>query len=1187
MKIRQLITFFIVWFVMLNCCSPVTFADMTYKKCNIPIISDKAKQLTWNGLKKDGIIYITLEDACIITGSKIIITSNKEFVTERNSVKIFGNLENNAACLSVTELNANLLSWDGKNLTFPQVGFTNRILYEQPFNLNMTYFEGKVWVDLFSYANCFGADINILTKNSESYKYLGEVNLTQFEGCYTIETGIPFDEIYIEFMNNLELQFKWSNWAQETGVFVAKGYDAVINEYKNVFSYAFEDYDSTETYKETLLKIIECRPEHFSDNPLIESIEKQQEDGEKEMNTIFFTLNSVLDDKNPFQKKIKKELEDANSIISGTKEFTDVIYKYSKLAYTISKMNEVETMLLEKSILADNVKDEEAYNSKNISAYVDDFADIIKNILPSVGESMESSATKFQKIIESYSSLYDSAEKLNNEIKSYGNLTEDALAELADNLWSMLCNYALGEIIDKFAPEAKPILDIFDFAVGQMKSDTVASVADAAQAHFIQQTVLKNVKLDKSDTSYYSLLMAMQSSYFANKNMLNIAADVSKEQDDLDASNDIKRTSILFQLENLITQAYECNRNFYNSPATDWKNQLIEKITDDKSSAIPDYSISIDLIKQESNISINWHLSPTIEAEDIINSDEDSHRFGKLKKYHYPSDEYSVIKQNGKYGIIKYDGTYYAEAIYDVGGFGVFDEDLYVGYNYSEGYSSDDIQDIVMCPDESQIKISNFRGGRGIMEHKYIYNKANDKIYYLVFASDSPTILNDDNSGYSDHEVFVVEQYNFDITKNNSKRPWELTEQSAPKFGISNKTDILVPCEYDNGCMNDNGEIVALEKDGKWGFFNKNGKQIIDFVCDSMENKRLFDDWCPYGFAYNQSKYPYLATEGYIPVKINGKCGYYDTQGNEIIPCGTFEEVRPVHNGLAWVKQDGRWGVIKLKNIETETNTSNNSEPILTGTVSTEKDPLNVRKSPSTEAKIIGKIDKGSTVTIYSENGDWYETEYNGGVGYVSKEYIKINGDKENKQKLNVADVIISQYKTVAKESNLIGIDNVGLIDIDLDGELEFAVFSFGKRNSNDVNNSNHFDFYNINTENNTLELIELSEDTGTNANQLKLYQDNSGNKFYIGYNFTANLGELMLKIQYVDGKINIETLARNAMDTEYLIKESGKWREATQEEYYTYTSQFSEIENDLITETFKTFKNMSDDEKEKFLLQN
>lgn len=73
---------------------------------------------------------------------------------------------------------------------------------------------------------------------------------------------------------------------------------------------------------------------------------------------------------------------------------------------------------------------------------------------------------------------------------------------------------------------------------------------------------------------------------------------------------------------------------------------------------------------------------------------------------------------------------------------------------------------------------------------------------------------------------------------------------------------------------------------------------------------------------------------------------------------------------------------------ETKTNTNNNSEASFTGTVNTEKDPLNVRKSPSTESKTIGRIDKGSTVTIYSESDGWYEIEYNGGVGYVSKEYI-------------------------------------------------------------------------------------------------------------------------------------------------------------------------------------------------------
>ena len=59
---------------------------------------------------------------------------------------------------------------------------------------------------------------------------------------------------------------------------------------------------------------------------------------------------------------------------------------------------------------------------------------------------------------------------------------------------------------------------------------------------------------------------------------------------------------------------------------------------------------------------------------------------------------------------------------------------------------------------------------------------------------------------------------------------------------------------------------------------------------------------------------PFLGSCGFIPVKIDGECGYYDIEGNEVIPVGTFAEVRPVHNNLAWVKNKttGLWGVIEI-----------------------------------------------------------------------------------------------------------------------------------------------------------------------------------------------------------------------------------------------------------------------------------
>lgn len=905
MKIRRLMTFFMAWFVMLNFCPQMTFADEIYDKCVIPIISDKSEKLTWDGLKKDGTFYVTLEDACILTGAEVVKQSNDNFVAERNTVKLFGDINDNEACLCVAELDALLFSWDGEALKYPQAGLTNRILYKQPFHLDMTCFEGKVWVDLFSYANCFGADINILTEDSESYKYLGEINLTEFDGCYTIETGTPFDEIYTEFMNHSELQFEWIDWGQEVGVFVAKGYNAVINEYKNVFNYAFEDYDSTKTYRDVLLNIIECRTGHFSDNSFIEDMEKYQEDSEKEMNAIFFTLDSILDDDNPFQKQIKKELGDAKSIVSGTKEFTDVIYQYSKLAYNINKMNEVEIMLLEKSILDDNARDEEAYNSKNAAANVDDFADIIKKVLPSVGESMESSATKFQKIIEDYASLYDSAEKLNNEIQSYEKLTEDALTEIANNLWVMLCDYALGETMDNVAPKTKSILDVFDFAVGQMKSDTMASVSDSAQAHFIQKTVLKNVKLDKSDTSYYSLLMAMQSSYMANKNIMTIDANVSPEQATLAVSDDLKRENILFQLEDLITKAYTCNRNFYNSPETNRKN-------------IPDYSISTELYKKEPAVPINWHLDPTIEAEDIIVSDEYSNN--NTDSMIDPYDECAIIQQNGKYGIIKYDGSYIAESKYNK----YFCDGVYEISVFNE-YRNDGAENVNVFPAENKLSIEvNYEGGRGNIEYKYIYDSSSKQIYCL--SSTSSTVKK-----YTENSCVLVEYYDFDIIGEYNKEydeykikeRYEKIDSSKPKYGIAKDGKLLVQCEYEDGCMNFSDGVVALKKDGKWGYFDDNGNQIIDFICEPFTSKILYGGW--WKNTSNITEYPFLSTNGYIPVKIDDQCGYYNTQGNEVIPCGTFEEVRPVHNGLAWVKKDGKWGVIKLKKIETETNTGDNN----------------------------------------------------------------------------------------------------------------------------------------------------------------------------------------------------------------------------------------------------------------------
>ena len=62
-----------------------------------------------------------------------------------------------------------------------------------------------------------------------------------------------------------------------------------------------------------------------------------------------------------------------------------------------------------------------------------------------------------------------------------------------------------------------------------------------------------------------------------------------------------------------------------------------------------------------------------------------------------------------------------------------------------------------------------------------------------------------------------------------------------------------------------------------------------------------------------------------------------------------------------------------------------------TGVVTTAGSRLNIRKGPSTEKEIIGKIPNGGVMNVISRNGDWLEIEYNGIKGYVYAYYVTVN----------------------------------------------------------------------------------------------------------------------------------------------------------------------------------------------------
>ncbi|WP_352401096.1 SH3 domain-containing protein [Anaerotignum sp.] len=51
---------------------------------------------------------------------------------------------------------------------------------------------------------------------------------------------------------------------------------------------------------------------------------------------------------------------------------------------------------------------------------------------------------------------------------------------------------------------------------------------------------------------------------------------------------------------------------------------------------------------------------------------------------------------------------------------------------------------------------------------------------------------------------------------------------------------------------------------------------------------------------------------------------------------------------------------------------------------------VNVRKEANTDADVVGKIDKGSEYTVVGQNGEWYQISYEGQDAFVSAEYFEL-----------------------------------------------------------------------------------------------------------------------------------------------------------------------------------------------------
>lgn len=327
------------------------------------------------------------------------------------------------------------------------------------------------------------------------------------------------------------------------------------------------------------------------------------------------------------------------------------------------------------------------------------------------------------------------------------------------------------------------------------------------------------------------------------------------------------------------------------------------------------YSYTADS-NSEQKQAYRWLIEPTINADNIISFDGSQVDPNNEKNTAYAN--YSVIRQNGKYGIIDYSGNMVVPAEYD---------DYYTcwcGEVTLFNIINEKNDEYEYCSIDSSNQVVYYAAEHHDSSPKYYWNSNEEKIY--VKDADE-----EQGEEYTGKKAVVVCEA--DVKKSDNGF-CDISPVSEPLYGLAKKDKLILDMQYTDfyapAYKGAGLTCIAFENDeGKWGYVGSDGKTIIDFKCDgdmSAYCGKVIDD--------EMAVHPYLFTDDYLPVSIDSSYGYYDIDGNCIVKPGEFDQARPAHNGKAWVMKSGKWGVIAFGDAPVEEDSSEEETTTTTTTTS-------------------------------------------------------------------------------------------------------------------------------------------------------------------------------------------------------------------------------------------------------------
>lgn len=276
------------------------------------------------------------------------------------------------------------------------------------------------------------------------------------------------------------------------------------------------------------------------------------------------------------------------------------------------------------------------------------------------------------------------------------------------------------------------------------------------------------------------------------------------------------------------------------------------------------------------------------------------------------SGNFAVIEKNGKYGIIGYDGNLILPIKYDRisrGGGYSYDFLLITESQDSWGSYVDKDGNIAYgYPDGGDVRPSSYWYDGGVV----IFNADSDVMKLEEFLN---------HEWYSDRGLKTAGLV-LDLREWNSDRLFPVQKISGytnhngyyhephidtMQFALMDmNTHKLISDFIYEGVDDYNGVsegLLAVKKDGKWGFVNEEGTVVVDCLYDPYES------YTSNGETY---EFVYTAVNGHIAVLKDGKWGLLDTQGNTVVEA-SYDGISQVNpDGMFWLKEKGEWSLYQI-----------------------------------------------------------------------------------------------------------------------------------------------------------------------------------------------------------------------------------------------------------------------------------